>query len=54
LPSLSYSFGALVALEPIVRQRLASYMDEFYETIGDSQAVERKIRNRCIEKTGTG
>ena len=34
------------ALEPSVRQRLASYMDEFYETIGDTQGVEREILNR--------
>ena len=42
------------ALEESVRQRLASYMDEFYETIGDSQGVEREILDRCIEKTGAG
>jgi hypothetical protein len=29
-------------------------MDEFYETIGDSQGVEREILDRCIEKTGSG
>jgi hypothetical protein len=49
---------ALVAdqpeLEESVRQRLATYMDEFYETIGDSQGVEREILDRCIEKTGSG
>jgi hypothetical protein len=42
------------ALEESVRQRLAGYMDEFYETIGDSQRVEREILTRCIEKTGSG
>ena len=42
------------ALESGVRQRLASYMDEFYETINDSQGVEREILDRCIEKTGSG
>ena len=49
---------ALVAdlqqLEPTIRVRLASYMDEFYETIGDPQAVERELLNRCIQKTGSG
>jgi hypothetical protein len=49
---------ALVAdlqqLEPTVRKRLASYMDEFYETIGNSQGVEREILDRCIEKSGSG
>ena len=49
---------ALVAdlqqLEPTVRERLATYMDEFYETIGNSQGVEREILDRCIEKTGSG
>ncbi len=33
----------LQALEPTVRERLATYTDEFYETIGDSQGVEREI-----------
>ena len=42
------------ALEPSVRQRLASYMDEFYETISDPQGVEQEILDRCIEKTGSG
>jgi hypothetical protein len=49
---------ALVAdlqqLEPTVRKRLATYMDEFYETIGNSQGVEREILDRCIEKSGSG
>jgi hypothetical protein len=42
------------ALEQSVRQRLASYMDEFYQTIGDSQGSEWEILDRCIEKTGSG
>lgn len=42
------------ALEESVRQRLAGYMDEFYETIGDSQGVEREILDRCIVMTGSG
>ena len=37
------------ALESSVRQRLASFMDEFYELIGESQGVERDILDRCIE-----
>lgn len=37
------------ALESSVRQRLASFMDEFYEIIGESQGVERDILDRCIE-----
>ena len=49
---------ALVAdlqqLEPTVRERLATYTDEFYETIGDSQGVKREILDRCIQKTGSG
>ena len=36
------------ALGESVRQRLAAYMDEFYETIGDSQGVEREIIDRCL------
>jgi len=35
------------ALEESVRQRLAAYMDEFYETIGDPQRVDREILARC-------
>ena len=42
------------ALDESVRVRLASYMDEFYETIGDSQGVKREILDRCIDKTGSG
>ena len=44
----------LPALEESVRQRLTTYMDEFYDTIGDSQGVKGEILDRCIEKTGTG
>ena len=44
---------ALVAdqqdLELNVRQNLASYMDEFYETIGDSQGVKEEILDRCVD-----
>jgi len=51
------SLYALVAgqkvLEESVRQGLAGYMDEFYETIGNPQAVEREILNRCIQLTGS-
>ncbi len=42
------------ALEESVRQSLAGYIDEFYETIGDPQGVEREILDRCIEKTASG
>ena len=49
---------ALVAdlkqLEPAVRERLAGYMDEFYEAIADPSAVEREFLDRCIQKTGSG
>lgn len=31
-----------------VRQSIASYLDEFYETIGEPRAVEREIIGRCI------
>ncbi len=42
------------ALEESVRQRLAAYMDEFYETIANPQAVEQEILDRCIQMTGSG
>ena len=42
------------ALEEGVRQRLAVYMDEFYETIGDLQGVKREILDRCLVMTGAG
>lgn len=49
---------ALVAdLKPMdssVRERLAAYMDEFYETIGDPEAVKSELIDRCIQKTGAG
>lgn len=41
-------------LEPMaltVRERVAEYMDEFYETIGDPKAVQREIIDRCILMT---
>lgn len=47
-------FADLRGLDESVRQRLAVYMDEFYETIGDSQGVEREILDRCIVMTGPG
>ena len=43
---------ALVAdleeLEPTVRENIARYMDEFYETIDDPKEVERQIMGKCI------
>jgi hypothetical protein len=49
---------ALVAdlkpLDSIVRQRLASYMDEFYKTSGDPESMKRELIERCIQKTGAG
>jgi len=42
------------ALEEGVRQGLAGYLDEFYETIGNPQAVQREILGRCIQMTGSG
>ena len=36
------------ALEESVRQELAGYMDEFYETIGGPQGVEQEILGRCV------
>ena len=35
-------------LDSAVRQRIVDYLDEFYETIGDSDGVEREIIGRCI------
>jgi len=52
--SLYSQVANLQALEPSVRQSLASYMDEFYETISDSQVVEQEILKRCITMTGSG
>jgi hypothetical protein len=43
---------ALVAgqeeLEPTVRDNIARYMDEFFETIGDPAEVQRQIIGKCI------
>lgn len=43
---------ALVAeqqeLEPVVRQSVAGYMDEFYAVIGSPQQVEQQIIGKCI------
>jgi hypothetical protein len=36
------------ALDSSVRQSLADYLDEFYETIGDPGAAEREMLERCI------
>lgn len=46
--------AGLRPLDESVRVRLASYMDEFYETISDPQGVKEEILDRCIEKTGSG
>ncbi len=43
--------SGLQALEPSVRQSLAGYIDEFYQTIGDPQAVQQEILQRCIQMT---
>jgi len=49
---------ALVAerreLSEDVRGRLAGYIDEFYETIGDPARVDSEILNRCLQMTGSG
>ena len=42
------------AMDESVRVRLASYMDEFYETIGNPQGVRQELVDRCIDKTGSG
>jgi len=43
---------ALVAerqeLEPVVRQSIASYMDEFYTVINNPEEVEQQITGKCI------
>ena len=44
----------LRGLDQSVRERLAAYLDEFYETAGDPQAVQREMVERCIQKTGAG
>jgi hypothetical protein len=47
-----YALAAnLQQMEPGVRERIAEYMDEFYETISDPQAVQREIIDRCILMT---
>jgi hypothetical protein len=40
--------AGLQALEPSVRQHLAGYMNEFFETIGDSQSVQREMLDQCV------
>jgi len=42
------------ALGESVRQSLAAYLDEFYETISDSPRVDSEIRDRCLQMTGAG
>jgi hypothetical protein len=44
----------LRGLDQSVRERLAAYLDEFYETVDDPQAVQREMIERCIQKTGAG
>ena len=41
--------AALQELEPSVRDRVAEYMDGFYDIIADPQAVEREIIGHCRE-----
>ena len=38
-------------MAPSVRGLVADYMDEFYKTINDPQAVQREILDRCIVMT---
>lgn len=48
-------FYALTAnlqeMAPTVRKLVADYMDEFYKTISDPQAVQREMIDRCIQMT---
>lgn len=44
----------LRGLDQSVRERLAAYMDEFYETSSDPGAVKRELIERSIQKTGAG
>ena len=41
----------LQQMAPTVRERVAEYMDEFFVTIGDPQAVQRELVDRCILMT---
>ena len=47
-----YALAAnLEEMAPTVRELVANYMDGFYKTISDPQAVQREIIDRCIELT---
>ncbi len=47
-----YALAAnLQEMAPTVRKLVADYMDEFYETINDPQAVQREIVDRCVGMT---
>ena len=39
--------AGLEELEPVVRESIAAYVDEFYALTGDSQAIEREIAGNC-------
>jgi len=41
----------LQEMAPTVRGLVADYMDKFYETIDDPQAVQRELIGRCIQMT---
>jgi len=41
----------LQEMAPTVRELVADYMDKFYETISDPQAVQREIIDRCMPMT---
>lgn len=41
----------LQEMAPTVRGLVADYMDEFYATISDSQAVQQELIDRCIQVT---
>jgi hypothetical protein len=41
----------LQEMAPTVRERVAEYMDGFFVTIGDPQAVQRELVDRCILMT---
>ncbi len=47
-----YALAAnLQEMAPTVRKLVADYMDEFYETISDPQAVQQEVIDRCIQMT---
>ena len=47
-----YNLAAnLQEMAPTVRRLVADYMDKFYETISDPQAVQREIFDRCMPMT---